>query len=183
MFIAGIAGVIRFFIFMPYTVEWASMAETFHNKDFIVVDKITPKYGEIKRWDVVVFVPPGKDIPFIKRVIGMPWETIKLLWGKVYVCQNKEEDINQCNKLSEWYLAEWVTTEARCWVSTFNVENGYLVFWDNRWFSTDSRCCFGLGCLSWTNYTVTSNRIIGKVFWRLFPNPTSFTTESNWYTK
>lgn len=159
------------------------MAETFHNKDFIVVDKITPKYGEIKRWDVVVFVPPGKDIPFIKRVIGMPWETVKLQWGKVYVCQNEQEDIKECDKLTEWYLAEWVNTEARCWVSTFNVDEWYLVFWDNRGFSTDSRCCFGLGCLSGTNYTVTSNRIIGKVFGRLFPNATSFTDESNWYIK
>ena len=168
---------------MPYTVEWASMADTFHNKDFIVVDKITPKYWEIKRWDVVVFVPPGKDIPFIKRVVWMPWETIKLQWWKVYVCENKDEDIKECDKLSEWYLSDWVTTEARCGVSTFTVNEGYLVFGDNRWFSTDSRCCFGLGCLSWTNYTVTSNRIIGKVFGRLLPNPTSFANESTWYTK
>jgi signal peptidase I len=34
---------------MPYTVEGSSMANTFENKDFIVVDKITPKYGELKR--------------------------------------------------------------------------------------------------------------------------------------
>lgn len=167
---------------MPYTVEWSSMAETFHNKDFIVVDKITPKYGEIKRWDVIVFVPPGKDIPFIKRVIGMPWETIKLQWWKVYVCKDKEEDVKSCNKLAEWYLWQDVTTEARCWLSTFTVEWWYLVFGDNRWFSTDSRCCFGLGCLEGTSYTVEPSRIIGKVFGRLFPDPASFTNESTWYT-
>ncbi|MEI7478086.1 MAG: signal peptidase I [bacterium] len=59
----------RFFVFMPYTVEGTSMAPTFHDKDFIVVDKMTPKYGSLKRGDVVVFVPPGKDIPFIKRIV------------------------------------------------------------------------------------------------------------------
>lgn len=168
---------------MPYTVEWSSMATTFENKDFIIVDKITPKYGELKRWDVIVFVPPGKDIPFIKRIVGLPWETIKLFGWKVYVCKNAEEEVKSCNKLPEWYLDQDVSTEARCWLSTFNVVGWYLVFWDNRWFSTDSRCCFGLGCLSGTTYTLPANRIIWKVFGRLFPNPTSFANESYWYTK
>ena len=182
IFIAGIAGVIRFFIFMPYTVEWSSMANTFHDKDFIIVDKITPKYGQLKRWDVVVFVPPGKDIPFIKRIVWLPGETIKLNGGKVYVCENAEQDVKSCEKLPEWYLDSDVTTEARCGISTFNVSEWYLVFGDNRGFSTDSRCCFGLGCLSGTNYTLAQNRIIGKVFGRLFPDPTSFTNESSRYT-
>jgi signal peptidase I len=64
---------------MPYTVEGASMATNFHDKDFIIVDKITPKYSTLQRGDVVVFVPPGKDIPFIKRIVGMPGETVKLI--------------------------------------------------------------------------------------------------------
>lgn len=166
---------------MPYTVEWSSMANTFHDKDFIVVDKITPKYGELKRGDVVVFVPPGKDIPFIKRIVWLPWETIKLFWWKVFVCTSAEQDIKECNKLSEWYLDEGVNTEARCGLSTFTVEEWYLVFGDNRWFSTDSRCCFWLWCLSGTNYILPQNRIIWKVFWRLFPNTTSFANESYWY--
>lgn len=182
IFIAWIAWVIRFFIFMPYTVEWSSMADTFHDKDFIVVDKITPKYGELKRWDVVVFIPPGKDIPFIKRIIGLPGETVKLYGGKTYVCQNEEQDVKDCTKLDEKYLGNDVSTEARCGVSTFKVESGFLVFWDNRGFSTDSRCCFGLWCVGDSEYTIQSNRIIGKVFRRLFPSPMSFTNENTRYT-
>lgn len=168
---------------MPYTVEWSSMANTFHNKDFIVVDKITPKYGELKRWDVVVFIPPGKDIPFIKRIVGLPGETIKLFGWKTYLCKNEDDDIKNCKILNEAYLDNDVSTEARCGVSTFTVKEWFLVFGDNRWFSTDSRCCFGLGCLSGTNYTIQTNRIIGKVFRRLFPSPTSFTDEYNQYFK
>ena len=37
--------------------------------DFIVVDKITPKFGQLQRGDVIVFVPPGKTVPYIKRII------------------------------------------------------------------------------------------------------------------
>ncbi len=168
---------------MPYTVEGSSMANTFHDKDFIVIDKITPKYSELKRWDIVVFVPPGKDIPFIKRIIGMPWETIKLQWWKVFVCETPEETVKECKQLNEPYLWSDVSTEARCGLNTFTVDEWFLVFWDNRWFSTDSRCCFGLWCLSWSNYTVMPNRIIWKVFARLFPTQTSFTNENAQYTK
>lgn len=181
IFIAWIAWVIRFFVFMPYTVEWSSMANTFHNKDFIIVDKITSKYGSLERWDVIVFVPPGKEIPFIKRIIWLPGEVVKLQWWKVYICKSEEEDIKTCNNLPEKYLWADVTTEARCGVSTFNVQGWYLAFWDNRWFSTDSRCCFWLGCLSGTNYIITPNRIIWKVFWRIFPDPASFSNENSRY--
>ncbi|MEI8092498.1 MAG: signal peptidase I [bacterium] len=59
----------RFFVANPYTVVGASMAPTFAENDFIVVDKVTPRFGNLQRGDVIVFVPPGKSIPYIKRVI------------------------------------------------------------------------------------------------------------------
>jgi signal peptidase I len=157
------------------------MANTFENKDFIVVDKITPKYGELKRWDVVVFVPPGKSIPFIKRIIGMPGEIVRLFEGKVYICDTAGQPIQECNQLKEWYLTPWVTTEAVWGISEFIVTDWFLVFWDNRPFSTDSRKCFGFWCLSWSNYTIWQNRIIWKVFWRIIPEPRSFGHEGDRY--
>jgi signal peptidase I len=48
------------------------MAPTFSENDFIIVDKITPRFGQLERGNVIVFVPPGKNIPYIKRVIGLP---------------------------------------------------------------------------------------------------------------
>ncbi|MBU0626208.1 signal peptidase I [Patescibacteria group bacterium] len=60
---------IRFFVANPYTVVGASMHPTFEENDFIVVDKITPRFGELSRGDIIVFVPPGKNIPYIKRVV------------------------------------------------------------------------------------------------------------------
>ena len=181
VFIAWIAWIIRFFVFMPYTVEWSSMANTFHDKDFIVVDKITPKYSNLKRGDVIVFIPPGKDIPFIKRIVGLPGETVKLIGWKVTVCKTNDTSEKSCTQLKEDYLWSDIVTEARCGVSSFDVKDGYLVFGDNRSFSTDSRCCFGLWCTPSTGYTVTTDRIIGKVFARIFPAPATFTNESSRY--
>jgi signal peptidase I len=62
------------------------MAPTFSENDFIVVDKITPRFGNLKRGDIIVFVPPGKTIPYIKRVIGLPGETVKLIDNAVLIC-------------------------------------------------------------------------------------------------
>jgi signal peptidase I len=45
------------------------MAPTFEENDFIIVDKITPRFSQLGRDDIIVFVPPGKTIPYIKRII------------------------------------------------------------------------------------------------------------------
>lgn len=180
VFILGIAGTIRFFVFMPYTIEGESMAQTFKDKDFIIVDKVTPKLSTIQRGDVVVFVPPGKDIPFIKRVIALEGETVELKDGKTSVCQGTWAT-RTCTALPEEYLAEGVVTEARCGVSSFTVGSGFFVMGDNRSYSTDSRCCFGLWCTTETWFTITQDRIIGKVLVRVFPHPTGFWNQERFF--
>jgi len=72
VFVTGIVLFVRFFVFNPYTVVGSSMEPMFEQGDFIIVDKVTPRVGELTRGDVVVFVPKGKDIPLIKRIIGLP---------------------------------------------------------------------------------------------------------------
>lgn len=94
LFVTGLVLFVRFFVFNPYTVIGQSMESTFHENDFIIVDKITPRWGEIKRGDIVVFVPRGKNLPFIKRVIGLPGEWIKLIDGGVYICSSEEGEID-----------------------------------------------------------------------------------------
>lgn len=169
VFVGWIVLFIRFFIFNPYTVVWQSMEPTFDEKDFIIVDKITPKINHFKRWDVVVFVPQGKEVPYIKRIIGVPWETVKISDDKVLVCKSSIS-WQSCTQLDESYLPADETTKAACWISEFIVTSwSYFVLWDNRNHSTDSRCCFGLGCYSWASYLITENDIIGKVYIRIFP--------------
>lgn len=168
VFVGGIVLFVRFFVANPYTVVGASMYPTFEENDFIVVDKITPRFGEIKRGDVIVFVPPEKTIPYIKRVVAFPGETVKIKDGGVSICKT-EKDIESCSPLEQSYLPEWVKTEARCWVSEFKVNSWLFVMWDNRWFSTDSRCCFGLDCYPGSSYEVPDDHIIWKVYIRFFP--------------
>jgi signal peptidase I len=133
-----------------------------------VVDKITPRFWEIKRGDVIVFVPPGKSIPYIKRVAGLPGEVIKIQPDTILVCKI-ENDVESCESLDQSYLPEWVKTEARCGISEFKITSWLFVMGDNRWFSTDSRCCFGLDCYDGSSYEVPYQNIIGKVYIRFFP--------------
>lgn len=178
VFVGGIVLFVRFFIFNPYTVVGESMAPTFHESDFIIVDKISSKYGELKRWDVIVFVPPGKDIPYIKRIIWLPGETVKVKDGLVQICKNVSNS-EKCEILDESYLPEWLKTEARCGITDFPVDTWFFVMGDNRPHSTDSLCCFGLGCYNNANYLVPDDRIIGKVSFRLFPFAQATANTSN----
>ncbi|MCF7834971.1 signal peptidase I [Candidatus Gracilibacteria bacterium] len=173
VFVGGIVLFVRFFVANPYTVVGASMSPTFEENDFIIVDKITPRFGELNRGDVIVFVPPGKTIPYIKRVIGLPGEIVKLKDNGIYICKDGTGD-DQCSKLEEDYIADYVNTESRCGKDEFPIESGLFVMGDNRGFSTDSLCCFGIGCYDDANYTVPSNYIIGKVYVRIIPNFSSF---------
>lgn len=117
VFVGGIVLFIRFFVANPYTVVGASMAPTFEENDFIIVDKITSRFGQLQRGDVIVFVPPGKTIPYIKRIIGLPGETVKITENKVFVCPTTGE----CQKLDQSYLPSTTRTDTRCGVNEFKV--------------------------------------------------------------
>ncbi len=172
VFITGVIFTIRFFIFNPFTVIGQSMEPNFHEWDFIIIDKITNKYWDLNRWDIIVFVPPGKKDPLIKRIVWLPGETVKVLNNKVNIC---DKEGTNCSILDESYLGSGVETLPYCSWSpitnpTYKVEWWYFVMWDHRWHTTDSMCCFGLGCYDGSNYIVPRNYIIGKVYVRLFPN-------------
>lgn len=152
------------------------MAPMFEESDFIIVDKFSRKsYAPLKRWDVIVFVPHGKDIAYIKRIVWLPWETIKVSDGKVFVCKSDNE---QCDQLAEDYLPKDTKTEALYGRNEFRIPTwSYVVFGDNRSHSTDSRWCFGLWCYSGANYLVKPEDIMGRVYVRLFPHTQqNFTT-------
>ena len=173
---------IRLFIATPYTVIWSSMVPNFSQSDWIIVEKITQRFGNFERWDVIVFVAPWKTSPYIKRIIGLPWETVLFENDNVYICSNnipdwslvKDSEWNNCEVLPEPYLAEWAKTVATCWKNEFKVEWWYFVMWDNRWRTTDSLCCFWIQCYEWANYVVPNEYLIGKVFVRLYPSYTKF---------
>lgn len=165
VFVWGIVLFVRFFIANPYTVVGESMHPTFEQNDFIIVDKITPRFGDLQRNDVIVFVPPGKTVPYIKRIIGLPGETVKIHDNIVQICTGE----SACFTLDQSYLPTDFFTDTRCGITNFKILSGYFVMGDNRSFSTDSRCCFWLSCYKWSTYEVPFDHIIGKVYLRMFP--------------
>ena len=73
---------IRVFIISPFVVDGASMHPTFENLDYLIVDEIIYAFKEPARGDVVVFRYPGNpSIFYIKRVIGLPGETVSINRG------------------------------------------------------------------------------------------------------
>jgi signal peptidase I len=155
------------FVAQPFEVEQNSMVATIQPGDYVLIDKLTPRWNDYTRGDVVVFEPPpGYEqggVPFIKRVIGLPGETVRLENGVVFVIPPGGVAV----RLDEPYLVTGVdglpaptlprdaqgTTE---WI----VPDGQLfVMGDNRPDSQDSRF-FG---------PIERDLIVGRAFVRYFP--------------
>lgn len=146
---------IRFFIFSPARVGGPSMEPNFYNNDLFFVDKISYLIRPPKRYDVVQVIQPEKEMLLIKRVIGLPGETIIIKRGKVYL---KKDNFSEEQELDESkYLNSNVLTKtlAQTKPETFQIgANQYFVLGDNRPNSGDSR-----------NYgPFERSEIIGKVY-------------------
>ena len=76
-----IMAILYFFVGRPFTVSGQSMYPTLHNGDHMIMSKL----GDINRFDVVVLQAPDEDKEYIKRVIGMPGDTIEVKDGKLYI--------------------------------------------------------------------------------------------------
>lgn len=144
---------IRYFLFQPFIVKGESMSPTFESGDYLIVDEISYRFSDPQRGDVIVFNYP-KDLTqrFIKRVIGLPGETINVANGEVQVIKDGKTTV-----LEEKYLPENLKTIGEIKISLG--VNEYYVLGDNRNYSYDSR--------AWG--VVPRNDIIGKAFLRLFP--------------
>lgn len=156
VFALAIFVVVYLFLFQPNQVKGHSMEPTFYDGEYILTDKISFKMGLPKRGDVVVFVSPkNADVDFIKRIIGLPGERVKIKGGKVF--------INDTNFDESAYLASTVYTGPESFLSenqAFTVPEGkYFVMGDNRPGSSDSRD-FG---------PVEPKEFVGRVFFRYWP--------------
>lgn len=146
---------IRIFIAQPFVVSGASMDHSFANGQYLIVDQLSYRFDEPERGDVVIFrfpLEPSKF--FIKRIIGLPEETV-VLQGKKAIIINEENPEGLV--LNETYLSpENVNASS---LSTPLGEEEYFVMGDNRKESSDSRSWGPLG----------KEYIVGQAFLRLFP--------------
>lgn len=150
IFIAGVTVfVIRTFLAQPFLVSGASMSPNFEGGNYLIVDEITYRFDDPRRGDVVVFRYPNDLSTFyIKRIIGLPGDRVRVDGGNIFVNEKR---------IDEPYLDESVKTLGDI---NLTLEGGrYFVMGDNRYHSFDSR--------SWG--PLERENIVGLVRLRLFP--------------
>ena len=148
---AGVRAIlIIVFVVQPVRVEGTSMQPHLVNQERVFVNKLLYRFSEIERHDVVVFwYPKDRKKPFIKRVIGLPGDTIEVRASAVYVNGNQLQE-------------EYVRTDARDYQAYPSVtvpEGSYYVMGDHRSSSNDSR---HWGC-------VPAELIFGRAIFRYWP--------------
>lgn len=132
------------------------MFPTFHNGEYVLTDLIALKLGDVKRGDVVVFIaPPDHEKDFIKRIIGLPGDTISLNNGYVYLNNQKLAEGKYLNSSVKTYGEGFLKDGQTITVP----QDEYFVLGDNRSYSSDSR--------DWG--FVQKNELIGESFFVYWP--------------
>lgn len=140
-------------IIKPTIVKESSMEPTLFENHYLIVNKLAYKMGEAERGDIIVFesvleTEEGDKKLLIKRIVGLPGETVTVADGEVYI---------DGQLLEENYLKDGITPGE---ITDCKIPEGQLfVMGDNRVVSIDSR---ELGCIS-------EDTVMGKAVFRLFP--------------
>ena len=152
---ALIAFVLNTFIIANSEVPSGSMENTIMTGDRVIGSRLSYRFEDPKRGDIAIFrFPDNEKIYYVKRIIGLPGETVDIVDGKVYINGSDEP-------LGEPYIREPMIPEAPM---HFEVpENSYFMMGDNRNYSMDAR--------RWENTYVKREKIIAKVLFRYFPKP------------
>lgn len=162
---------VRVFLFQPFFVQGSSMDPNFHDGQYLVVsefgykqtnlallnkDIVIRPFKSIERQDVVVFrYPKNPEQFFIKRIIGLPGESVEVKQGKVYVYNTEHPDGFILDERS--YIGSNIITQDT--PKQYIDADKYYVMGDNRMYSYDSRV-FG---------PVNKDKIIGRVLIRAWP--------------
>ena len=146
---------VRFYLFQPFIVTGQSMLPSFHDGEYLIIDELTYRVSDPKRGEVAVIRSPQDASQFfIKRIIGLPSETVEISGGRVTI-YNEASPAGL--HLSEEYLQGSATTFGSLRITLSSEQ--YFVLGDNRLASSDSRV-FG---------PIARDTLVGRVFVRAFP--------------
>jgi signal peptidase I len=137
--IVPIVVLVRFFIVSPFEVRGVSMLPTLHEGDLLLVDKLTLRFREPERGDVVVLVAPEPAETkqyYVKRIVGLPGEKIQFKNGKVVIYNAANP---QGLTLDESYIPKNFVTEGLTSEPVSIPDGSYYTLGDNRGSSKDSR--------------------------------------------
>lgn len=144
---------IRLFVAEPYIVSGSSMEPTFHTNDYLIVDRLSLRFSNVKRGEVLILRHPQRKGEYlIKRVIGIPGDTVSMKDNEIMISNSSN---TEGFKLDQSYIENKATGS----FSTVLGENQYFVLGDNRPRSADSRI--------WGNFSKAD--IIGRPLIRLIP--------------
>ncbi len=137
---AAIFIVVYLFLLQPHQVKGASMEPNFHDGEYILTDKISYRFSEPRRGDVVVFkAPTNPDVDFIKRIVALPGEKLEIKNNKIIIYNNENPE---GFTLSEPYQV-MAPIAGGPHIREGEIEEvptgNYFVFGDNRTHSFDSR--------------------------------------------
>lgn len=148
--------IIRNFLVQPFLVNGASMEPNFHNNDYLMIDEISYRFREPQRGEVVVFKYPGNEsFYYIKRIIGLPGESVKIKDGKIIIFN---ENYSNGLVIDEKYISPNFSANGKDEEIKL-ADNEYFMMGDNRRSSFDSR--------NWG--PLKKDEIIGLVRLRLWP--------------
>lgn len=147
---------VRYFLIQPFFVRGASMEPNFEDGEYLIIDELSYHFREPRRGEVIVFrFPDNPSQFFIKRIIGLPGDTVTVAGGQVSV---QNDQYQQAVLLDESpYLSPIIRTGGQV---TYSLgEEEYFVLGDNRPASSDSR--------NWGK--LSKDLIIGRAWIRAFP--------------
>jgi signal peptidase I len=148
---------IRMYVFQPFVVQGASMEPNFQEKEYLIIDEISQRFESRERGQVVVFHPPqDPKVYYIKRIIGLPGETVEIKDGQITIYNQAQPNgftLNESAYLESTNIDVFYKNKVILGVDE------YFVLGDNRNNSLDSR---KIGPIS-------DDHIRGKVLIRAFP--------------
>lgn len=152
--------IVYLFLFQPHQVKGNSMATSiplsFQNGEYLLTNKIVYRFNKPQRGDIVVFkAPQNEDYDYIKRIIALPSERIKIEAGKIFINDQVLDELS--------YLPADIYTQAGHFLKEGEEivipQEKYFVLGDNRPHSSDSR--------EWGPVPVKN--IVGKAWLRYWP--------------